>query len=152
MKWCLELKIWTLSLTKQKHFPRASMASVPGSRSAGKIVRTRRSAAARSRTPYDRPAPPPPPPEPPSPNWISRFVISPSRFIASGAGKIFSSVLDLDNSPSDSSSATSSHSSSANDSDAGNDFYSMYTHFCYCYTVLLELLGFLYFLALISLI
>ncbi|KAL2637624.1 hypothetical protein AAZV13_06G069700 [Glycine max] len=94
------------------------MASVPGSRSAGKIVRTRRSAAARSRTPYDRPAPPPPPPEPPSPNWISRFVISPSRFIASGAGKIFSSVLDLDNSPSDSSSATSSHSSSANDSDA----------------------------------
>ncbi|RZC06297.1 Protein KAKU4 isoform E [Glycine soja] len=93
------------------------MASVPGSRSAGKIVRTRRSAAARSRTPYDRPAPPPPP-EPPSPNWISRFVISPSRFIASGAGKIFSSVLDLDNSPSDSSSATSSHSSSANDSDA----------------------------------
>ncbi|KAH1110282.1 hypothetical protein AAZX31_04G072800 [Glycine max] len=91
------------------------MASVPGSRSGGKIVRTRRSAAARSHTPYDRPAPPP---EPPSPNWLSRFVISPSRFIASGAGKIFSSVLDLDNSPSDSSSATCSLSSSANDSDA----------------------------------
>ncbi|XP_027903806.1 protein KAKU4 [Vigna unguiculata] len=95
------------------------MASAPGSRSGGKILRTRRSAAARSRTPYDRPAPA----EAPSPNWLSRFVLSPSRFIASGAGKIFSSVLDLDNaSPSSSSSsssaASSSPSSSANNSDA----------------------------------
>ncbi|KAK7352788.1 hypothetical protein VNO80_18216 [Phaseolus coccineus] len=95
------------------------MASVPGSRSGGKILRTRRSAAARSRTPYDRPALA----EPRSPNWLSRFVLSPSRFIASGAGKIFSSVLDLDNSPpssssSSSSSASSAPSSSANDSDA----------------------------------
>ncbi|KAG5048492.1 hypothetical protein JHK85_009595 [Glycine max] len=109
------------------------MASVPGSRSGGKIVRTRRSAAARSHTPYDRPAPPP---EPPSPNWLSRFVISPSRFIASGAGKIFSSVLDLDNSPSDSSSATCSLSSSANDSDAGILFYVEYVEWsnraCVC--------------------
>ena len=125
------------------------MASVPGSRSGGKIVRTRRSAAARSHTPYDRPAPPP---EPPSPNWLSRFVISPSRFIASGAGKIFSSVLDLDNSPSDSSSATCSLSSSANDSYACNDSNLMHTHFSYRYTAVLELLGFLYFLVLISLI
>ncbi|XP_068480142.1 protein KAKU4 isoform X4 [Phaseolus vulgaris] len=95
------------------------MASVPGSRSGGKILRTRRSAAARSRTPYDRPALA----EPRSPNWLSRFVLSPSRFIASGAGKIFSSVLDLDSSPpssssSSSSSASSASSSSGNDSDA----------------------------------
>ncbi|XP_014501612.1 protein KAKU4 isoform X3 [Vigna radiata var. radiata] len=94
------------------------MASAPGSRSGGKILRTRRSAAARSRTPYDRPAPA----EAPSPNWLSRFVLSPSRFIASGAGKIFSSVLDLDNasasSSSSSSAASSSPSSSSNNSDA----------------------------------
>ncbi|XP_020226314.1 protein KAKU4 isoform X1 [Cajanus cajan] len=85
------------------------------SRSGGKIIRTRRTAAARSRTPYDRP---PPPPEPPSPNWLSRFVVSPTRFIASGAGKLLYSVLDLDSSPTSSSSVTSSPSSSANGSDA----------------------------------
>ncbi|RDX85744.1 Protein KAKU4, partial [Mucuna pruriens] len=93
------------------------MASVPGSRSGGKMVRTRRAAAARSRTPYERPAPA----ESRNPNWLSRFVISPSRFIASGAGKLFSSALDLDSAPTSSSSATSSPSSSANDSDAGKE-------------------------------
>jgi len=126
------------------------MASAPGSRSGGKILRTRRSAAARSRTPYDRPAPA----EAPSPNWLSRFVLSPSRFIASGAGKIFSSVLDLDNaSPSSSSSsssaASSSPSSSANNSDAGN--YCYHANFWNGYTPVLEILGFLSFLVLISL-
>ncbi|XP_061346213.1 protein KAKU4-like isoform X2 [Gastrolobium bilobum] len=86
------------------------MASIPGSRSGGKMVRTRRTASARTRTPYDRPDPSQ------SPNWLSRFVVSPTRFIASGAGKLFSSVLDLNSSPTSSSSATSSPSSSANDS------------------------------------
>ncbi|TKY74641.1 KAKU4 protein [Spatholobus suberectus] len=90
------------------------MASVPGSRTGGKMVRTRRTAAARNRTPYDRPAPS----ESRSPNWLSRFVISPTRFVASGAGKLLSSVLDLESSPTSSSSATSSASSSDNDSDA----------------------------------
>jgi len=128
------------------------MASVPGSRSGGKILRTRRSAAARSRTPYDRPALA----EPRSPNWLSRFVLSPSRFIASGAGKIFSSVLDLDSSPpssssSSSSSASSASSSSGNDSDAGNDCYLLYAHLWNRFTLVLELLGFLSFLVLISL-
>jgi len=125
------------------------MASVPGSRSGGKILRTRRSAAARSRTPYDRP---PAQAEPRSPNWISRFVLSPSRFIASGAGKIFSSVLDLENSShsssSSSSAASSSPSSSANDSDAGNECYLLYAHFWNRFTPVLEILGFLSFLVL----
>ncbi|KAL2346837.1 hypothetical protein Fmac_000837 [Flemingia macrophylla] len=96
------------------------MASVPGS--GGKMLRTRRSAAARSRTPYDRP---PAVVESRSPNWLSRFVVSPTRFIASGAGRLFSSVLDLDSSPPSSSSVTSSPSSSADGSDAGNYCYSL---------------------------
>ncbi|GAU28188.1 hypothetical protein TSUD_313470 [Trifolium subterraneum] len=89
------------------------MASISGSQSGGggKMVRLRRTAAARNRTPYSRPVPPQPQPQ--SPNWLSRFVISPSRFIASGAGKILSTVLDLESSPSSSSSATSSSSSYA---------------------------------------
>lgn len=75
------------------------------------MVRLRRTAVARNRTPYSRPAPPQPQPQPESPNWLSRFVISPTRFIASGAGKILTSVLDLESSPASSSSATSSSSS-----------------------------------------
>ncbi|CAL0305685.1 unnamed protein product [Lupinus luteus] len=77
------------------------MASIPSrSRSGGKIVRPRRTAAARATTPYSRPSPA-------NPNWLSRFVISPTRFVASGAGKILSTVLDLDSSPT----SSSSHSS-----------------------------------------
>ncbi|CAJ2643386.1 unnamed protein product [Trifolium pratense] len=90
------------------------MASISGSQSrggGGKMVRLRRTAAARNRTPYSRPVLPQPQPQ--SPNWLSRFVISPTRFIASGAGKILSTVLDLESSPSSSSSATSSSSSYA---------------------------------------
>ncbi|WJX35694.1 hypothetical protein P8452_23650 [Trifolium repens] len=89
------------------------MASISGSQSGGKMVRLRRTAVARNRTPYSRPVPPQPQPQPQSPNWLSRFVISPTRFIASGAGKILSTVLDLESSPSSSSSATSSSSSYA---------------------------------------
>ncbi|XP_027354421.1 protein KAKU4 isoform X2 [Abrus precatorius] len=80
------------------------MASISESRSGGKMVRTRRTS--RTRTPYDRPAPT----QPQSPNWLSRFVVSPTLFIASGAGKLFSSVLDLDSAPTSSSSASSSSS------------------------------------------
>lgn len=83
------------------------MAAVPsyrditGSRSGGKIVRARR---ARSRkNPYERPGL--------SnlgaggnPSWISRFIFSPTLTIASGAGKLLSSVFvsDSDSSSSDS--------------------------------------------------
>ncbi|CAI8599742.1 unnamed protein product [Vicia faba] len=94
------------------------MTSISGSQSGGKLVRLRRTAAARNRTPYTRPVPSPSQPQPQSPNWLSRFVISPSRFIASGAGKILSSVLDLESSPGSSSSATSSSSSSYADTNA----------------------------------
>ncbi|XP_022139992.1 protein KAKU4 isoform X2 [Momordica charantia] len=82
------------------------MAAVPsyrditGSRSGGKIVRARR---ARSRkNPYERPGL--------SnlgaggnPSWISRFIFSPTLTIASGAGKLLSSVFvsDSDSSSSD---------------------------------------------------
>ncbi|XP_058785762.1 protein KAKU4-like isoform X1 [Vicia villosa] len=98
------------------------MTSISGSQSGGKMVRLRRTAAARNRTPYTRPVPSPSQhqhqPQPQSPNWLSRFVISPTRFIASGAGKILSSVLDLESSPGSSSSATSSSSSSYADTNA----------------------------------
>lgn len=96
------------------------------------MVRLRRTAAARNRTPYTRPVPSPsqhqPQPQPQSPNWLSRFVISPTRFIASGAGKILSSVLDLESSPGSSSSATLSSSSSSSyaDTNAGNSYNSIY--------------------------
>ncbi|MED6204973.1 hypothetical protein PIB30_013739 [Stylosanthes scabra] len=91
------------------------MASISGSRSGGKILRSRRRAAT-ARTPYDRPAPPAPSASAaaPSPNWLSRYVLSPTRFIASGAGKLVSAVLDLDNSsPTSSSSDESSPCSPA---------------------------------------
>ncbi|XP_068338009.1 protein KAKU4-like isoform X4 [Pyrus communis] len=72
------------------------------SRSGGKIVRPRRSAGAR--TPYDRPRlVNPAPPE--NPNWFSRLIYSPTRKIASGAGKIISSVFGPDSSSSSSSSS-----------------------------------------------
>ncbi|XP_070682561.1 protein KAKU4-like isoform X6 [Malus domestica] len=67
------------------------------SRSGGKIVRPRRYAGAR--TPYDRPRfVNPAPPE--NPNWFSRLIYSPTRKIASGAGKIISSVFGPDSSSS----------------------------------------------------
>ncbi|PQM38349.1 protein KAKU4 isoform X3 [Prunus yedoensis var. nudiflora] len=68
-------------------------------RSGGKIVRPRRVASAR--TPYDRPRLANPGPE--NPNWFSRLIYSPTRMIASGAGKIISSVFSPDSSSSSSS-------------------------------------------------
>ncbi|XP_068312632.1 protein KAKU4-like isoform X2 [Pyrus communis] len=83
------------------------------SRSGGKIVRPRRYAGAR--TPYDRPRfVNPTPPE--NPNWFSRLIYSPTRKIASGAGKIISSVFGPD-----SSSSSSSSSEDGTDDEADDD-------------------------------
>ncbi|KAM1224702.1 hypothetical protein ACFX2G_044513 [Malus domestica] len=83
------------------------------SRSGGKIVRPRRYAGAR--TPYDRPRfVNPAPPE--NPNWFSRLIYSPTRKIASGAGKIISSVFGPD-----SSSSSSSSSEDGTDDEADDD-------------------------------
>ncbi|KAM2273908.1 hypothetical protein ACFX1S_043781 [Malus domestica] len=85
------------------------------SRSGGKIVRPRRYAGAR--TPYDRPRfVNPAPPE--NPNWFSRLIYSPTRKIASGAGKIISSVFGPDSS---SSSSSSSEDGTDNEADDDNE-------------------------------
>ena len=75
-----------------------------GSRSGGKIVRARR--AGTRKTPYERPGL--------SnlgsggnPSWISRFILSPTRTVASSAGKLLSSAFVSDS------------SSSSSDSDSG---------------------------------
>ncbi|XP_022976154.1 protein KAKU4-like [Cucurbita maxima] len=77
-----------------------------GSRSGGKIVRARR--AGTRKTPYERPGL--------SnlgsggnPSWISKFILSPTRTVASGAGKLLSSAFVSDS------------SSSSSDSDSGDD-------------------------------
>ncbi|XP_023536154.1 protein KAKU4-like [Cucurbita pepo subsp. pepo] len=77
-----------------------------GSRSGGKIVRARR--AGTRKTPYERPGL--------SnlgsggnPSWISRFILSPTRTVASSAGKLLSSAFVSDS------------SSSSSDSDSGDD-------------------------------
>ncbi|KAK7255535.1 hypothetical protein RIF29_28948 [Crotalaria pallida] len=51
-----------------------------------------------------------------APNWISHFVISPTCFVASGAGKILSISLDLDSSPTFERSSSSFTTSSPNSS------------------------------------
>ncbi|KAI6679144.1 hypothetical protein NL676_033025 [Syzygium grande] len=86
------------------------MASIPRSRggSGGKILRTRRSR--RPATPYDRPGPvtdPDPDSPPRNPNWLSKLILSPTRLIASGAGKVISSVFGPESSSSSSSGAAS---------------------------------------------
>ncbi|KAI3692263.1 hypothetical protein L6452_32077 [Arctium lappa] len=73
------------------HFPTmASSSQVAGdgggSRSGGKIVKRRRTAA--RKTPYDRPTPPL---QPESPNWFNGLV-SPAKFVADGASKLISSI------------------------------------------------------------
>lgn len=80
--------------------------------SGGKILRPRR--AARITTPYDRPPNPNSPPE--KPNWISKLILSPTRIIASGAGKLLSSVFGPE------SSSSSSSASSGSGSDSGMFF------------------------------
>lgn len=81
------------------------MASLPayggaaGPRSGGKIVRARR--VQTRKTPYERPGPSNLGPGE-NPSWISKFIFSPTRTIASGAGKLLSSVFVSDSSSSSS--------------------------------------------------
>lgn len=77
------------------------------------MVRPRRAAGAR--TPYERPRLANPDPE--NPNWLSRLIYSPTRTIATGAGKLLTNVFFPESSSSDSES--SSASSSADDSSSG---------------------------------
>ncbi|XP_050364117.1 protein KAKU4 isoform X2 [Argentina anserina] len=93
--------------------PRSRQALEPGS--GGKIVRTRR--PARTRTPYDRPNFTANPPPPENPNWLARFIYSPTRSIVSGAGKVLSSVFRSD------SSSSSSSSEIGSDDEEGDDDY-----------------------------
>ncbi|WCJ30523.1 Protein KAKU4 [Euphorbia peplus] len=82
-------------------------------RSGGKILRPRRTSAPTRRTPYDRPPNPSPPP-PQNPNWLSKLILSPTRIIASGAGKLLSALR----SDSDSSSSSSSDGDLSSDGDS----------------------------------
>ncbi|PNT34067.1 hypothetical protein POPTR_006G275200v4 [Populus trichocarpa] len=73
-------------------------------KSGGKIVRPRRTTT--RPTPYDRPTPRLSPiSTPQNPNWLSRFILSPSRILATGAGKVFSTVFGSESSASSSSSS-----------------------------------------------
>ncbi|KAL5559378.1 hypothetical protein UlMin_035589 [Ulmus minor] len=71
-------------------------------RSGGKILRPRRSAA--RRTPYERPSFSNPDPE--NPSWLSKIIFSPTRMIASGAGKLITSVFSQESSSSDADSSS----------------------------------------------
>ncbi|KAG5531420.1 hypothetical protein RHGRI_026142 [Rhododendron griersonianum] len=86
----------------------------------GKIVRGRQIAAARARTPYDRPVAAGDAPSP-NPNWLTGLIFPTSRIIATGATKLFSSVFGPETSSSSSSSGTDS--SSEDGMDDGNDDY-----------------------------
>ncbi|GLT48380.1 hypothetical protein SLA2020_220100 [Shorea laevis] len=88
--------------------------------SGGKMVRARRTTV--TRTPYDRPRLASSVDQ--NPNWISRLIYSPTRLIATGAGKLLSSVFGSESSES-SSSASSSGSSAPSDDiyNNGNDIY-----------------------------
>ncbi|XP_061951108.1 protein KAKU4-like isoform X3 [Populus nigra] len=71
-------------------------------KSGGKIVGPRRATTPRP-TPYDRPTPRlSPNSTPQNPNWLSRLIFSPSRLLANGAGKVFSSVFGSESSDSSS--------------------------------------------------
>ncbi|KAF5456595.1 hypothetical protein F2P56_026062 [Juglans regia] len=94
---------------------RSRRASEP--RSGGKVVRGRRVAA--PRTPYERPRLTNPGASE-NPSWLSRLLYSPTRLIASGAGKILSTVFSPEPSSS-SSSASSSGGDSSSDDDIEND-------------------------------
>ncbi|XP_050263757.1 protein KAKU4 [Quercus robur] len=88
-------------------------------RSGGKMVRPRRAAGAR--TPYERPRLANPEPE--NPNWLSRLIYSPTRTIATGAGKLLTNVFfpESSESESESSSASSSADDSSSEHNIEND-------------------------------
>lgn len=102
------LSFLTLSLsTVMSSVYRPSRAADIGS--GGKLVRSRRAAV--RRTPYDRPpVASSPNPTSENPNWLSRLIYSPTRTIASGAGKLLSSVFSTDSSSCSSSSGSGSSS------------------------------------------
>lgn len=79
------------------------------------MVRARRAAGAR--TPYERPRLASQD-GPENPSWLSRLLYSPTRIIASGAGKLISTVFSPESS---SSSSSSSASSSGGDSGSEDD-------------------------------
>ncbi|KAI4337413.1 hypothetical protein L6164_015835 [Bauhinia variegata] len=83
--------------------------SLAESQSGGKIVRPRRTTSAK--TPYERPKPSNSASK--SPNWFSRFISSPARFVAAGAGKLLSSAINLEDSPTSSSDSSYGSDSSA---------------------------------------
>ena len=76
------------------------------------MVRARRAAGAR--TPYERPRLTNPAPQ--NPNWLSRLIYSPTRSIATGAGKLLSTVFFPE---AESDSESSSTSSDSDDSSSG---------------------------------
>ncbi|XP_030946775.1 protein KAKU4 isoform X2 [Quercus lobata] len=88
-------------------------------RSGGKMVRPRRAAGAR--TPYERPRLANPELE--NPNWLSRLIYSPTRTIATGAGKLLTNVFfpESSESESESSSASSSADDSSSEHNIEND-------------------------------
>ncbi|XP_057985518.1 protein KAKU4 isoform X3 [Hevea brasiliensis] len=85
------------------------MASIPRPHGAaqlgsgGKLVRPRRTTA--PRTPYERPLRLLPNSASQNPNWLSSLILSPTRMIATGAGKVLSSVFGPVSSSSSSSSS-----------------------------------------------
>lgn len=83
------------------------------------MVRPRRAAGAR--TPYERPRLANPEPE--NPNWLSRLIYSPTRTIATGAGKLLTNVFfpESSESESESSSASSSADDSSSEHNIEND-------------------------------
>ncbi|KAL8063686.1 hypothetical protein ABFX02_01G042900 [Erythranthe guttata] len=87
----------------------------------GKIVTNRRKERLAA-TPYDRPPTQPSrPPPPKSPNWFTGIVVPSARALASGAGKILSSIF----SESESSSSEDEESGSEDDIDNDNHFESL---------------------------
>ncbi|KAK4435677.1 protein KAKU4 [Sesamum alatum] len=81
----------------------------------GKIVANRRKQRL-AVTPYDRPLPEPSrPPPPKSPNWFSGIIVPSARALASGAGRIISSIF------SESESSSSEDEDSASEDDLQND-------------------------------
>ncbi|KAM7265595.1 hypothetical protein ACFE04_003278 [Oxalis oulophora] len=87
----------------------------PPPKSGGKILRPRRHAVA-PRTPYERPnLRENSPLQQQNPNWISRLILSPTRMVVSGTGKILSTVFGADSDDDDSSVSDSSSNDEVDD-------------------------------------
>lgn len=100
-------------------FPFFPQMATSRSGAGGKIVTNRRKQRLAA-TPYDRPPPQPlPPPPPKSRNWFTGIIVPSARALATGAGKIFSSIF----SESESSSSEDEDSASGTHSSAFTFFY-----------------------------